>query len=280
MARSRGTGVRGKRAHQGILKTIRPSKEAAELAALLGRSYDWPALQDAFRPDRKYIPYAHINQVVKAELKKHKLFGPKREAKRVEIREELISASRRQRERLRHQGWDPHHLVEEYVRHHRVRVQGLPVEHRPDAAKEMLSAYLHRFCASDEPLQRLRGLSAAEVEKRKAEVAAKQRQQFIDMKMREAGLKSAPRRPMTKMLFPKSAADPIGAFEHYLKMFTSAHQTALAIDPGLAQLPAKEIAKIVLSNTPLVRPDDEMWHSKRAAFIRSDYDTKDTDWKE
>jgi len=261
-----------KRAHQGLLKTLRPSKEALELATLRGHQYDWPVLRRAAGQFKHYVDHREINRAVAAELKKHKkLFGPKREEKRRELRAAALAEKGREHNNRRTQAWDLHNLTNLYIRH-RERIQSLPEKQRPAAAKELVAAY----CSRDTSImQRLEGATDAQIAKRKAQQAEKKKRQFIEMQLAEAGLKNASRRPMTKMWFPKSAADPIRAYNDYFRKVKAVWSTTTTISPQLKKLPPKEAAAIVLSGTALVRPDDEMWHSRKAAVIRSDYEKND-----
>jgi len=202
--------VPGRPAHQGLVKTIRPSKEAAEFVALLGYHYDWPTLQLAFKRPQDYTRPDEIGRHVRSVLKDKKLFGAKREAKYLELRRAMIIEKTREREATRKKAWNLHELVSEYARFHRVRILAIPEKDRQAAAKEIIAA----FCNQDGTvLQRLRGLNEQQIAKRKAEV----KNEKIARELREAGLKGAYTKPMIEMQFPASAANALRTIEEYKK---------------------------------------------------------------
>jgi len=269
-------GEASRQVHRGLLKTIQPSRDAAELAALLGRHFNWAELQAACRPSRHYS--ADINREVKEALKGHKgLFGPKREAKRIELRQAAIAERRHTRELLRIKAWDLHELSKLYERH-RDRIQALPEEQRPEAAKELVAAYCNPNSAA---LLKLEGLTEAQIATRRAAIKVKRRNQFIAMELDHAGLKYM-RKPMTRMYFPKSAANPLRAIQDFAKDIGVLWQKAVRANPELARMGPKEAAKIVLAGTKFVRMDDEMWSSRWAPFIKSqdEFDKEDNNWKD
>lgn len=270
MANRQGNGEASRQVHRGLIKTVRPSPEAAELSALLGRPYDWAALQAATKSFEDFANPAEINRQIRADLRQSKLYGPKREAKFQELRTSALAEKRREWDRLRAIAWDLHHLTALYGRH-RGRILGLPEADRPAAAKELVRAYLD---PDPTALRKLEGLSEKQIARRRADIATKRRQRTIAFEMDRAGLKSAPRKPMTKMLFPRSAANPLRAIEEYRRDVREHWRRCTHRWPALKNMDPSVATAIVLSDTKFLRPDDQMWHSRKAACVGSNTSDK------
>jgi hypothetical protein len=228
-------------------------------------------LREAQRPERDGLN-AGIRAEVKDRLSKLKLGSrAARRAKKKELDREVGAAKRRERETLRAQARDLYDLLKFY-RKHRARIQALPAGQRPAAVKALIKAY----CSSDpSALAALEGKAAGYAAKRRAEIDIKRRRQYVDMIAKESGVKRAGRRPYGRMQFPKSAADPIKACDDVYaeaKERWAAWETMCAASPELREMKPKEAADIALADTKLLRSDDEMWHSRKAAVVIADYE--------
>jgi hypothetical protein len=261
-----GRGPKPEKAHQGLLKVLRPSAEASEFVALLGWSVDWAGLNAALRQFKDYQRLGDINGDVKAALKNLGHLSPAaREDKRKELRSELIAQRRREWQSQRAQAWNLYELVKLYEKH-RARIQSLAPDKRSGAVHELIAAY----CNPDpDALAKLDASTAKHAAKRKARMKLEKSRRYMAMQLKYAGLQYGPRKPMQKMMFPKSAANPVRAAEQYYDTVCKDWEVARTAIPELESMAPKEAAAIVLPGSRLVRPDDGMWHSRKAPFIQS-----------
>jgi hypothetical protein len=121
-------------------------------------------------------------------------------------------------------------------------------------------------------LQELEDALAKHKGVRQAEISAKRSAQYKAWQLKSAGLRSGPRKPMKRMLFPRSATNNERDMRRFYEKAKRRYEIAFKLQPELLELSEKERAEIVLSDSWLVRPDDEMWHSRKAVATDSNYD--------